>query len=140
MSAIEKPSHIKTSAILIAVSLALGLPKIAIDYDYLLSLAAVQNIVIMLTFAASVTLFFAYKINQGRNWARIVFSVFFILGTVPAVFTLPAEADRSMLLATLTALQVLLQAGTVTLIYLPSSNNWFNAIKLAESDHEAAAT
>lgn len=139
MSLTEKPTHIKHAVILIAVSLGLGLPKIALDYDYLLSLGSIQNMAIMLIFAAAVTLFFAYKINQGRNWARIVFTVFFVLGTVPTILLLPIEVDRSMLLAALTALQVLLQAGSIALMYLPQANNWFKSIKLADNKAEVAS-
>jgi len=92
-----QPTHIKSALILIVISLLVGFIKFALDYDFITSLAPIQTMVVIMVITVLVMLFFAYKIWTGRNWARIVFTIFFVIGIYPAFLLLPAEANRSVL-------------------------------------------
>ena len=128
-----QPTHIKSALILIVISLLVGFIKFALDYDFITSLAPIQTMVVIMVITALVMLFFAYKIWTGRNWARIVFTIFFVIGIYPAFLLLPAEANRSVLVFLGSILQVLLQVAAIIFMYLPTSNNWFKSVKSAKN-------
>lgn len=117
----EKPKHIKNAVILICLSLFVGLFKVALDYDFLLSLGPIQGTAITMAFIIAIMLFLAYKIWQGRNWSRITFSIPFILGIYPAILLMPAEAERSSAVVLGSAIQTFSQVAALILMYLPAS-------------------
>jgi len=123
MTLLEKPKNINNAVVLICLSLVVSLFKIALDYDFLLSLAPIQGTVITMAFTIAIMLFLAYKIWQGRNWSRIAFFVLFILGIYPAILLMPAEAERSMAVVLGSYIQALSQVAALVLLYLPVSNN-----------------
>ena len=129
----EKPKYIKHAVILIAFSLFVGPFKIALDYDFLLLLGPIQNTVITIAFTFGITLFLAYKIWVGRNWARITFAIMAIIGLYPAILLMPAEAERSIMVLIGSALQALSQVASLILMFLPVSNGWFTSIKAAKN-------
>lgn len=133
MNLANQPTHIKSAVILIVFSLVVGFIKLALDYDFITSLAPIQTTVIILVITALIMLFFAYKIWAGRNWARIVFTVFFVIGIYPAILLLPAEVNRNVLVFLVSILQVLSQIAAIIFIYLPTSNNWFKSVKAAKN-------
>jgi hypothetical protein len=133
MTLTEKPQNIKNAVILICISLVVGLFKVVLDYDFLLSLGPIQGTAITMALTIFIMLFLAYKIWQGRNWSRITFSVLFILGIYPAVLLMPAEAERSIAVMLGSALQTLAQVAALILMYLPVSNGWFKSIKAANN-------
>ena len=133
MNLANQPTHIKSAVILIIFSLVIGFIKLALDYDFITSLAPILTTVIILVITALIMLFFAYKIWVGRNWARIVFTVFFVIGVYPAILLLPAEADRSVLIFLSSILQVLLQIVAIIFMFLPTSNTWFKSVKAAKN-------
>ena len=133
MNLTNQPTHIKSAVILIAFPLVIGFIKFAFDYDFITSLAPILITMIIMVITALIMLFFAYKIWTGRNWARIVFTVFFVIGIYPAFLLLPAEANRSVLVFLGSILQVLSQVAAIIFMYLPTSNNWFKSVKAAKN-------
>ena len=129
----EKPTHIKQAVILIAISLFVGLLKVAHDYEFLLSIGPIQGTVLTMAFTISIMLFLAYKIWLGRNWARITLTLLFIMGLYPVILLMPAEAERSILVLVGSVLQTALQLAAIVLIFLPASNNWFKSVKAVKN-------
>lgn len=129
----EKPKYIKQAVIFIAFSLVVGLFKVPLDYDFLLSIGPIQATVITMTFTITIMLFLAYKIWVGRNWARIIFTLLFLIGIYPAVLLMPAESERSVVVVIGSAFQILAQVAVLVLIYLPASNSWFKSVKAVKN-------
>jgi hypothetical protein len=133
MTLLEKPKNINNSIILIFLSLIVGLFKIFLDSDFLLSLGPIQGTAITMAFTFAIMFFLAYKIWRGRNWSRIIFSVLFILGIYPAILLMPAEAERSIAVVIGSVIQTTMQVAAIILMYMPASNNWFKSVKAAKN-------
>ncbi len=110
---------------LLWASLAIGALKTPLNWAYLTSRSsgAFNAFVIIFTFA--ITTFFIWKIGQGKNWARIVFLVLFLLGVVPFVFIVRSEFARSAASGLLSTLQFGLQAVAFFLIFSSPGKEWF---------------
>lgn len=133
MNVTEKPRYINNAVMLICLSPIIGIFKIVLDYDFVLSLGPIQSTMITMTLITLIMLFLVYKIWQGRNWARIVFFIFFVLGIYPAMLLMPAEAERSIAVVIGSILQTVSQFAAIILMYLPASNTWFKSIKDAKN-------
>jgi hypothetical protein len=85
-------------------------------------------------FSIAVVIAIALFIRNGRNWARILYVVFFVLG-VPAMLGVTSELrawlDDRPTRAVLLLLQCAVQLAVLIMLYLPEANAWFRAVKLA---------
>lgn len=133
MNPTNQPIYIKRAVILIIFALALSFIKLGIDYDYISSIAPIRFTIIGLVCTVLIVLFLAYKIWTGRNWARIIFTVFFVIGIYPALLLLPVEAHRNVVVLLASSLQILLQTVAIVYMFLPISNAWFKSVKQAKS-------
>ncbi len=89
---------------------------------------------VVASFSILVVVAIALLIRNGRNWARWLFAVFFVLGvpTMLAVATqLSAWLHDRPTRAVLMLLQSLLQLAALILLFVPEANAWFRAVKLA---------
>jgi hypothetical protein len=120
-----KPVAIRRAIGLLWASLAIGVVKTPLDWVYLTSRAsgAFNAFVIIVTFAIMV--FFIWKIGQGKNWARIVFLVLFLLGIVPFFFIVRSEFARSPASGILSTVQSGLQAVGFFLVFTSPGKEWF---------------
>ena len=133
MNPTNQPIHIKRAVISIIFALVVSFIKLGIDYDYISAVAPIKFTIIGLVFTVLILMFLAYKIWTGRNWARIIFTVFFVIGIYPALLLLPLEADRNVVVLLASILQILLQIVAIIYMFLPLSNAWFKSIKQAKS-------
>jgi hypothetical protein len=73
----------------------------------------------------------AWKIGAGRNWARWVFLVVWVLGSgflaLVACFAPQALRGMSTVLVTIAVVQTALQTAALILTFMPASNAWFRA-------------
>jgi hypothetical protein len=122
-----KPASIGQALGLFWASLGLGFVKLPLDWAYLTSQASpiFNTIIIVCTFG--ITAFFIWKIGQGKNWARIVFLVLFVLGTVPFIFILRSALARSVVSGLVSILQIGLQTVGFFLIFASPGREWFKA-------------
>ena len=120
-----KPVAIRRAIGLLWASLAVGVAKTPLNWAYLTSRAsgAFNAFVIISTFA--ITAFFIWKIGQGKNWARIVFLVLFLLGVVPFLFIVRSEFARSPASGLLSTVQCGLQVVAFFLIFTSPGKEWF---------------
>ena len=72
-----------------------------------------------------VNAFFIYKIFKGRNWARVIYSVFVLLAVLFAVRGFAAFLGRSPAWAMLSLVGHLAQAVALVLLFTKSSGAWF---------------
>ena len=121
----DKPRTVTLAVNLLWASIAIGLVKIPLDLP---ALAAIPHPGIVWTVIALLLAFFClliWKISQGRNWARITYLVFFLIGLIPAIPTLLDELGRSPVLAVLSIAQFIMQGYAVFLVFANPGKNWF---------------
>ena len=73
--------------------------------------------------------FLIRKISDGRNWARIVFLVLFLLGVPFSIPVYLEEVSRNLFLAILSSIQFILQVVAIYLMFTRNSTLWFKARK-----------
>lgn len=125
---IEKPKYINQAIVLIGFSLLIGVGKMAFDQKHLMSLGPIEGVVFSFVSVILILTIFTYKIWLGRNWARIILTVFYALGLYPFIKELPVEAQRSLIVVFGSISQIVLQLAAIILIFLPASSDWFKSI------------
>ena len=95
-------------------------------------LALITNLV---TFA--LLAWVAIKLGAGRNWARWVFAILYVFGSlafaVSVVFLPEAFLALSMAAKTSSVVQFFLQTVALVLMFTHTSRNWFRAKKVASA-------
>lgn len=71
---------------------------------------------------SAVELLFAMFMRKGRNWARILLTVFGGIGVVSGLYSLTTEAGVQLAL-TVVSLPVVI--GAIVTMFLPAANPWF---------------
>ncbi len=110
---------------LLWASLAIGVVKTALDWGYLTSRASAAFTAFVLIFTFAISAFFIWKTDQGKNWARIVLLVLFLLGIVPYLFIVRSEFARAPASGILSTGQAVLQAIGLFLIFSNPGKEWF---------------
>lgn len=83
----ERPRQIVWVVQLAALNYALGLVSIVIAWDYFSRLQSMTSTILGQAFTFVLLFWLYYKIFQGRNWARILWLVFSLLGLAMMPFT-----------------------------------------------------
>lgn len=68
------------------------------------------------------------QLEKGKNWVRILFAVFVVLGVLGAVLTMGATFTASPLAGILTLVQLVVQAVAVYLLFTPAASAWFKSV------------
>jgi len=92
-------------------------------------------------FSFAILFFLAYMIGMGKNWARIMFLVLFLIGIVPSILSLlfwfigltttifdPKGYPVSIFIIFITifvTIKMLFQAIALILLFRPLSSDWF---------------
>ena len=66
-----------------------------------------------------------HKIWAGKNWARVVYALFFCLGLFKTVPVLIALLQASIASGLLSAAVMGVKVVSVALLFFPTSNRWF---------------
>jgi hypothetical protein len=125
----EKPRAVALAVYLLWGSLAVGLAKIPLDFP---SLAAIPSPAIVWSAIAIVLALYGFlflKIASGRNWARITFLVFFLLGLILAWPTLSSEFARAPAVGVLSIAQGIMQGYAIFLLFTSPGKTWFQKEK-----------
>jgi hypothetical protein len=83
----ERPRQIVWVVQLTVFNYVLGLVSIAIAWDYFSRVQSMMSTILGQAFMMAILFWLYYKIFQGRNWARIVWLVFSLLGFAMLPFT-----------------------------------------------------
>jgi hypothetical protein len=122
-----RPAAIGQALALFWASLGLGFVKLPLDWHTSRPKPRLSSIPLLLSSLLPSLFFFIWKIGQGKNWARIVFLVLFVLGTVPFIFILRSALARSMVSGLVSILQMGLQVVGFFLIFASPGKEWFQA-------------
>lgn len=123
---VNRPRSVILGIYLYLLALSLGMPTVAINMAKSSSFSSA--IVSLTTFAifAAIALWVTRKIYLGRNWARVIFLVLFLLGLVGLILDdLQPEHIQHQVGVFLFWVQTLLSGTSVVMWFLPSSNRWF---------------
>jgi len=125
----EKPVEITRATQLLYATLGIGMVKSSIDFFRISSETSVAFTLITLIFTFAFLFFLIIKIAGGRNWARIVFLIFFLLGIPLAIPIVLDEVKRNLFLGSLSFIQIILQVIALALMFMKNSNLWFKTRK-----------
>lgn len=129
MDNLSKPKTVRNAAILIITIPLIGLLKVLADQEFLDSLESLNSIFVVMGVFTIILGFLAYKIWSGRNWARVIYSLMFVLGLIPAIQLLSEELARNPMTFAISVLQIIIQLLAFVLMHLPISNVWYRAVK-----------
>jgi uncharacterized membrane protein len=121
----KKAQAVNIAVILYIVSVVIGLAVLALDYDYMMRLAPAAASYTAIAISIAIVGLLLWKLSQGRNWARIVLLVFFILGSYTAYTTIIHSMERSVLLGALQVLQQLCIIASLALVFFPPGAEHF---------------
>jgi len=121
----DRPRSVGTAVTLLWISLAVGIAKVALDFTHLRAMAPVGFTLFVLVCTFAVLILLVLKIARGRNWARIVFLILFIIGTVPTLPVVRDELERAPLVGALSSLQIGLQIWVLVLLFTKPGSAWF---------------
>jgi hypothetical protein len=124
-SAENRPRSVSTAVNLLWASLVVGLLKVLMDLSHLGGIASVAVTVVGSVIFVALFGFLYLKISVGKNWARITFLVMGVIGIVPTFSIVSTEFSRSVVLGTLSLLQLALQTYAAFLLFTQPGSSWF---------------
>lgn len=125
----EKPIEITRAVQLLYLTLGIGIVKAFIDFSHISFESSVAITLFVMLFTFAFLFFLIIKISGGRNWARIVFLIFFLLGIPLAIPIVLEEVKRNLFLGSLSLIQIVLQVTALVLMFTKNSNLWFRTRK-----------
>ena len=131
--AIQQPTTVRVAVWLLWVTLAVSVASSAVRFKGTTALAVLNYALGLLIFNAVISIWLNLKIAAGRNWARIVWMVWFLLGA-----TLTAAMFLTVLKQypwnALARVQGLLQIVIFVLLLTPNAARWFKRKRTASTD------
>lgn len=129
-SSIDLPKSITDSAKLIYVSALFGIinPIIVELTTEIKNFSNPINLAIILI-STGVLVLFAYNINKGKNWARIIFTVLCGLGLLMSPFVISDSFKLNPIIGVLSLAQAILQILAVVLMFKRDSRKWYRMKK-----------
>jgi hypothetical protein len=108
------------AALLILASLVLGLIRYPLEFapSFFLLWVAVPTLALIALLA--------WQIYAGKNWARIAYTVLFVLGLPFAILPLAEALQSRPISGVLGVLQLVMQSTAVVFLYLPGGRPWFH--------------
>ena len=129
----NRPSQVSIAVKLLWYSLGLGIVNTLIDYQFLVSQGSIAFTITVTAFTLGILALLIWKISAGRNWARIIFLVVFLLGGLGYLFAAmndPTDPSfnpfaRSMLAGLISLLQLAFQLVSLRFIFTKPGASWF---------------
>jgi hypothetical protein len=127
----EPPEPPRPRAVTIAVwllvsAVVLELVGVAIDWRDQSNAEIVIFTAIAVTVMLCIVAWLIFMLGRRRNWARLVYAIFFVIGL--STFVAPGPTlEKTPLELLITIVQGVLQFVAVVLTYLPVSNAWYRS-------------
>ena len=129
MANVERPKEVTRAVLLIAASFAIGGIRAVFDLAQKVSGVYFLVALLLLVIFLGICFFFVNRIAAGKNWARIVFLVLFLIGLPLAVPGYVAELRINPLHGSFSIIIALLQLVGTYLLFKKDSNIWFRRQK-----------
>lgn len=129
----NKPDKVSNAVTLLWIVIAVGVISSIFSFSSSLETANASGLgllwlIFTLYFTFLLMAFFIWKIWQGRNWARITYLIFFIIG-FPFTIYIYFTSALSVLTIILSICQMILQIVALIFLFQEKSSEWFKSIK-----------
>lgn len=121
----SKPQPVTTAVNLVWGSMVLGLLSMMFSPFLNLKAQALVFAFVGLAVTVAIIAFLLRKISAGKNWARVTYLVFFVLGTPTTVLSLPTVLSVAPIYGMLTLIGVGLQGYALYLLFTQPGGAWF---------------
>lgn len=145
---LAQPQKVDTAVRLLYASLGIGVFSSSLmppGLDELISFGSTLNDSFFTFFTLGLMLLLYYMIWKGKNWARITYLVFFIMGIPLSIVVVPiylSLSDTPVISGTLTLVQTGMDLVALVFLFQEESSAWFKALKQsnAQSTQESVPT
>ena len=129
-----RPDKVSTAVTLLWVTIAIGIVGSIMEFPSSLEVATAQGfglgfIIFTTFFTLAILAFFIFMIGKGKNWARITFLVFFIIGIPLAGRSLFQSLLRNPVSGILGIVEIILEIIALVFLFQKPSSDWFKSIK-----------
>ncbi|MFP4402973.1 MAG: hypothetical protein ACOC3X_00320 [Nanoarchaeota archaeon] len=135
---IVRPNKVSIAVKLLWITIVVGIIRSIIELPNTLEVLIEQGFYFGLAigfviFTAFISLaiisFFIYMIGKGKNWARIIFLVLFIIGIPFSILPLVQSLMANPISGIIAIGQTILQIVALVLLFQKSSSDWFKLMK-----------
>lgn len=124
---IVKPRKVMMAIRILCATLAISMIILYLSFSNFMSKGASLGSVIVVSIITLLLFgFIIYKINRGKNWSRIAFLVFFILG-FPSIIVV--FQNLGSIKGMLNLLQIILEIVALVFLFSGEANKWFKQPK-----------
>jgi hypothetical protein len=129
-----KPNKVSLALKLFYLMIIIGIIRLILDFSITLEALKTTGfglgfLIFTNIFIFGIIIFFIYMIGKGKNWARIIFLIFFILGTPLSILPLINSLSVNFFSGSLGLIQVILQLVAFVLLFQNPSSIWFKSNK-----------
>lgn len=125
----NKPACVSKAVNLFWLSLAIGLIRLIVSYSSMAVIAknhvASIAVSLVLIFSFGFTIYLISQVSSGRNWARIVYLILFVIGLLFSFMGIWFSFIKSFSSGLISFVQLFLQAYSVHLLFTQDSSAWF---------------
>jgi len=130
-----KPQPVRVAVTLLYIALLIGVINGLLNIFFVSATNSVETAmpygsvlsVIMLLVATAILGFFYFKIGQGRNWARILVLVLFILGALYFVFSIVGMFQEGYLIPVISIINTIIILIAIVLLFKQEASDWFRS-------------
>ena len=124
-----RPDKVSTAVKLLYSTLVIGVVRLILEASTIAQTAPLGFIIFIGFFTLATSAFFMYMIGKGRNWARITFLVFVIIGIPLSILPLLQSFATSPISGILGIGQAVLQIIALVFLFQKPSSDWFKLMK-----------
>jgi hypothetical protein len=122
----SRPQDIDRGVKLAYASLLFGIVAEVVDFRHVLAMNSATDNLTTFVFAYGIPLFLILRVSSGRNWARIVLLLMFLVGLgLYAMFFPHDTLKRNPMMVFVTFVPTLLQGAALFFWFKRSSGAWF---------------
>jgi hypothetical protein len=124
-----RPPRVGTAVKLLYITLGIGVLRSIMDASMYAEMAPPAFVKLITIFVIGVMGFLIILIGKGRNWARITFLVFFIIGIPFAAFPLMQSVGANPISGRIGVVQIIIQIVALVFLFQKLSSDWFRDMK-----------
>ncbi|WP_291134385.1 hypothetical protein [Flavobacterium sp. UBA7663] len=118
----HKPTKLTKAINLLIVSIIIGIINFFIANFDTIDLTKIATVILTFLFMSV----FVYLINARKKWARTVFLILFLLGSLMFPFTVATLFEQNPIAAIISVVLTIIQIFALVLLYSEEVNNWIN--------------
>lgn len=135
--AFPKPQPVRVAVTLLYITLLIGVINGLINIYFVSATNSAAMAfpyggvvaILVLLVATAILGFFYFKISQGRNWARILVLVLFILGLLYFVFSIVGMFQQGYLVPVISIVNTIIMLVAIILLFKQEASDWFKSNK-----------